>query len=67
MKLKDYLNKYRISVEEFAYRSDLSATTLWFYFSGKRRPTQRNAEKIERLSDGLVTVFELRGEDARRQ
>ena len=67
MHLKEYLSKYRISVEEFAVRSTLSASSLWHYFSGRRRPTQKTAERIEKISDGLVTVKELRGSDARKK
>lgn len=67
MTLKDYLTKYRISVEEFAYRICLSSSSLWHYFSGRRKPTQKTAERIEKESDGLVTVQELRGKDARKK
>lgn len=65
MKLKDYLEKYRISVTEFAYRVNLSATTIWHYMSERRRPYQETAERIEKETDGLVTVKELRGTDKR--
>ncbi len=65
MKLKEYLAKYRISVEEFSCRVDISATSIWQYFNGTRRPTQKNAERIEKESDGLVTVMDMRGEDKR--
>ena len=67
MTFKEYLNKYRITVEEFAVRSKLSSASIWHYFSGRRRPTQKTAERIEKMSDGLVTVMELRGKDATRK
>lgn len=68
MLLKEYIINYRrMKVEEFSVLCGISAASLWHYFSGKRRPTQKNAEWIEKLTDGLVTVIDLRGEDARKR
>lgn len=67
MTLRDYLTKYRITVEEFAVRCKLSGASVWHYFAGRRKPTQKTAERIEKVSDGLVTVFEMRGKDARKR
>lgn len=64
MDLKHYIVQYRrMSVEEFAIKLGVSSSTLWQYFSGVRRPTHKRAEKIQKLTDGLVTVKDLRGED----
>jgi DNA-binding transcriptional regulator YdaS (Cro superfamily) len=65
MTLKEYLTKYRIPVPEFAHRSRINPSSVWHYFAGRRKPNQRTAERIERASDGLVSVKELRGKDDR--
>lgn len=65
MKLEQYLDKYRISVDEFSKRTGVQKKSLWHYLAGRRRPSQKSAEAIERESDGLVTVKEMRRYDAR--
>lgn len=65
MHLKDYLLKYRISLTEFARRVGISNRSLWHYLAGRRVPYQKTAELIEKESDGLITVAELRGKDDR--
>jgi len=62
--LKEYLTKYRINPVEFAVRCKVSPASVYLYLKG-RKPHQKIAEMIERQSDGLVTVFELRGKDKR--
>lgn len=64
MKLEEYLSKYRINPVEFAVRCKVSPASIYLYLKG-RKPHQKTAEAIERQSDGLVTVLELRGEDNR--
>ena len=65
MKLREYLQKYRITRKEFSQRVGVSDASIYNYLFGRKNPTQKIAERIEKESDGLVTVFELRGKDAR--
>jgi transcriptional regulator with XRE-family HTH domain len=66
-RLRWYLDKYRITIAEFAFRCGISKQTLHNYFSGKRTASQRIAEIIEFQTDGLVSVFDIRGKDDRIQ
>jgi hypothetical protein len=65
MKLADFIKKYKIVGTEFASTCGITYGALGHYIYGRRKPTQSIAEKIEKESDGLVTVRELRGKDAR--
>lgn len=65
MKLKEFVDKYKIDPVVFSLECGLRPATIWAYLRGDRRPSQKAAEEIEKVSDGLVTVFELRGEDKR--
>lgn len=67
MLLKEYLTKYRIPRSEFAVRCKIGVSTLFHYLAGTRKPNQTTAERIEKESDGLVTVFEQRGTDKRKK
>jgi transcriptional regulator with XRE-family HTH domain len=67
MTLRQYLTKYRITIEEFAFRCGVTPAAIWNYLSGRRKPFQKVAEKIEQETDGLVTVFIMRGKDDRRK
>ncbi len=67
MKLNECMDKYRITATQMGARLGLSSTTIYMYLSGRRKPTQKRAEMIEKELDGLVTVFDLRGKDARRK
>jgi predicted transcriptional regulator len=66
MKLKDFLEKYRIHPVEFAVRCRISPASIYLYLRG-RTPNQKTAEIIERESDGLVSVLEMRGKDKRKK
>ena len=65
MTLKEYMTKYRMDVLKFAYECGVPYSSMWSYISGKHKPRQRVAERIEITSDKLVTVKELRGKDDR--
>jgi predicted transcriptional regulator len=65
MTLKEYLTKYRIGVGEFADRCDLTGSCMWHYLAGRRRPSKKTAEVIQKESDGLVTIKDLRGNEKR--
>jgi hypothetical protein len=62
---RDYLNKYRLTIKEFSGRVGITPACMWHYLSGRRKPSQRTAEKMEKESDGIITVMEMRGKDAR--
>lgn len=67
MDLKFYLSKYRIPPTEFAARCGVCVASIHNYIAKSRIPRQKIAEKIEKISDGLVTVKELRGKDDREK
>ncbi len=62
MKLKDYLRKYKITVREFADRVDVGSSTIASYLGGWRQPSSRRAKRIEKESDGVVKVADVRRE-----
>jgi predicted transcriptional regulator len=66
MKLRDFLEKYRIHPVEFAVRCGISPASIYLYLKG-RKPNQRTAELIEKESDGVISVLELRGKDKRKK
>ena len=65
MDLKFFIKKYHIDVPAFALKCQIRPSTFYTYMNGKHRPPQKKAERIESMSDGLVTVTELRGKDDR--
>lgn len=67
MKLRDYLSKYKITIVEFAKRTDMSLCAYSCYLNGTRRPSLKTARIIERETDGLVTIAELRGKEKPRK
>jgi hypothetical protein len=65
MNLKDYFKNRFDSVEGVAYKCELTASAIWHYLSGRRKPSQKTAQRIEIETGGRVTVFEQRGKDDR--
>ncbi len=65
MKLREYLNAYKIKVAELVKRTGIGYSTIYTYLSGNKKPGQENAEILERETGGRVTVKELRGKDDR--
>lgn len=62
MKLKEYLEKYRIKPVEFAVRCGISPASVYAYLGGKAKPHKSTAKRMEKETDGLVKVEELIGE-----
>lgn len=60
MKLKDYLNEERIHPAYFAVTNGISITSIYRYLKGER-PQFSTACKIEKVTNGKVTVEEMRG------
>jgi hypothetical protein len=67
MLLREYFNKYKIDMTKFAAKCDTDVQSLYAYMRGAYKPNQRTAEAIEKESDGLVAVWELRGKDDRHK
>lgn len=65
MRLKEFVDKYRIDTTKISYECGVPYNTMRTYISGKHKPKQKIAEKIEKFSDNLVTVLEMRGKDDR--
>lgn len=65
MLLKEYITKYRIDPVRFAVDCEVSPASMYNYLNGSRKPHQSAAERIEKNSDKLVSVIELRGKDDR--
>jgi transcriptional regulator with XRE-family HTH domain len=59
MKLKEYLTINRMTVTEFANLSSVSRASIFLYVSGKRKPSLISARKIEKITNGIVSVDEL--------
>lgn len=60
MELKDFLNKYQIKQVRFCAECGISLSTLRNCLLKKVRISLEVAETIERYTEGLVTVAELR-------
>lgn len=67
MTLKEYLDNRFDSPMSLAFRCELTIASIYNYLSGKRKPYQWAAERIEKETGGRVTVEELRGKDERRR
>lgn len=65
MKLREYFDKYNVNMSAFARECGVAVSTVFYYYHEKRTPYQKTAEIIEKKTDGLVTVKELRGKDER--
>lgn len=65
MLLRDYLEKYKPNMTKFAASCDTDIQSIYAYKNGNWKPKQPVAERIEKQTDGLVTVMELRGKDDR--
>lgn len=59
MKLKDYLEKYKIGVSEFAEKAKLKQSYTSLLVNGKRRPSPEVALMIEQATNKKVTIREL--------
>lgn len=65
MKLKEYLEKNKISALKFSFSCGTDAAAIYAIVKGIRRPQQALAERIEKATNGEVKVVELRGKDER--
>lgn len=66
MELKEYLIEKRQSMAEFAFKLGVTVQYMWSLCNKKRVPSVFLAEKIEQLTDKVVTLNDLCGKDAVR-
>ena len=59
MKLQNWLEEKRLSKTEFAKRIGITRHALYLYLKGKRQPRLDIALRIERVTNGEVTVEDL--------
>ena len=59
MKLKNYLKYKNLTISAFAVAAEVSQPFLSLILSGKRKPSSAMALKIEKATNGEVTVLEL--------
>lgn len=62
MNLKQYLEKNKINADEFAVKHGFGIASVYRYLRGKR-PNFKVARKIEEVTEGKVTIEELRGKE----
>lgn len=67
MTLKEYLQQTGLNIAYLSLTSGLGYSTLYGYVAGTARPHQRNAERLEKVTGGKVTVMDLRGKDDRKK
>ena len=61
MKLEEYLRFNRIKNRELAEKLGVSQAFVNLMLHGKRKPSLDLAKKIEKITEGRVSVFELLG------
>jgi ribosome-binding protein aMBF1 (putative translation factor) len=66
MKFKEFFETCGINKTKLAADLELNLNTIYGYMSGKWKPSQEAAERIEKYTGGRVTVMEMRGKDDRR-
>lgn len=59
MNLKEYLETNKISYRVFSEKTGIDHTALWRYSYKERKPTLEHALTIERVTGGMVSVFDL--------
>jgi len=62
MRLRDWLNKERYTVSEFAIRMDFSRSFMSCLINGRTKCRLRTARLISRFTKGQVTVEEILSE-----
>lgn len=61
MKLKDWLAREDISIDEFSKSIKVARRTVYGWLNEGRVPLREAARKVERATKGQVTAAEMRG------
>lgn len=59
MQLRTYLKEYNIKTSEFARRLGVTRATVWNWMAGEEFPNPRNMYKVEKVTDGEVTIIDM--------
>jgi plasmid maintenance system antidote protein VapI len=57
--IKHYIVKHGMTITGFANKVHLPVSTIWRYVNGKFKPCAANAIKIEKETEGELTLREL--------
>lgn len=60
MKIKDYLEKTKASLQEVADAVGVTKATIWMISGGKLNPSASLAQKISEWSRGEIAINEIR-------
>jgi hypothetical protein len=66
MHLKELFQKYRLDSKVFAEKVKCSRPNVYLLIKGAK-PGKMLSQRIERFTEGLVTVTDMRGKDHRRE
>lgn len=58
MILKEWLEKNEMTVYRFCKNIKCSPSIIYHYFSGRNRLSPKTAEKVEKLTNGEVSLLE---------
>lgn len=61
MKLKEYLDENKVSINRIAGDTGISVGAIYDYIKGKAA-SMKNAKKIEIYTKGEVTLYDLKGD-----
>jgi len=67
MRLKDFIKKYRWTIQEFAVRAEYSRTFVSRIVNGKAKAGPRTARILSNITRGYVSVEEIMNEYHLRQ
>lgn len=57
-KLKDYLKKNKVTVLELSSKMIVPTITIYMWLNGTSRPSIKNAIKLEKATNGEITVYD---------
>lgn len=61
MKILEYMERERKSPDELWKKWKISKASFYYYLKGEKRPHFKTALRIEKETNGLVTIKDLRG------
>ncbi len=59
MKLKQFFEQSKMPRKEFIEKADISESMLSYLISGERHASPKVAERIEQITNGMVTRLEI--------